>query len=281
MSNKRDLKAYVRFDGSGRIVAGSLILRRNKPKVGKWQEILAYECCNPTTTTTTTAPPTPFISVWRTSSPDESITLPYQSTGIYVGTIDWGDGTTSENSYANITHTYAIPGDYTISILGETTKFSFYNTTGIEGNNSKIISVVQWGSQLRLNSTFGSQFISCTNLDLSGVSDLPNLAGATKLNSMFQNCTSLITINRVSEWNVSSVNNMSNMFDGAILFDQNIGNWDVSNVTSMDVMFYDAQTFNQDLSGWCVTLIPTIPPGFDDLTAAWVLPRPIWGTCPA
>jgi len=56
--NNRPLKAYVRFDGSGRIVAGSLILRKNKPKVGKWKEIPAYECCNPTTTTTTTAAPT-------------------------------------------------------------------------------------------------------------------------------------------------------------------------------------------------------------------------------
>lgn len=56
MSNKRDLKAFVRFDGSGRIVAGSLILRKKKPKVGKWHEIQAYECCNyvPTTTTSTT-----------------------------------------------------------------------------------------------------------------------------------------------------------------------------------------------------------------------------------
>ena len=54
----RPLKAFVRFDGSGRIVAGSLILRRKKPKVGKWVEIPAYECCNPTTTTTTTVPPT-------------------------------------------------------------------------------------------------------------------------------------------------------------------------------------------------------------------------------
>ena len=53
--NSRPLKAYVRFDGSGRIVAGSLILRKNKPKVGKWKEIPAYECCNPTTTSTTTA----------------------------------------------------------------------------------------------------------------------------------------------------------------------------------------------------------------------------------
>ncbi len=57
--NTRPLKAFVRFDGSGRIVAGSLVLRKNKPKVGKWREILAYECCNyvPTTTTTTTVVP--------------------------------------------------------------------------------------------------------------------------------------------------------------------------------------------------------------------------------
>lgn len=53
-SNKRDLKAYVRYDGNGRLIAGSLILSRVKPKVGNWQEADAYECCNPTTTTTST-----------------------------------------------------------------------------------------------------------------------------------------------------------------------------------------------------------------------------------
>jgi hypothetical protein len=54
-SNNR-LKAYVRYDGTGRVIAGSLILQRFKPKVGNWQEIDANECCNyvPTTTTTTT-----------------------------------------------------------------------------------------------------------------------------------------------------------------------------------------------------------------------------------
>lgn len=57
MAIQRDLKAFVRYDGSGRVVAGSLILRKNKPKVGRWQEIPAYECCNyvPTTTTTTSS----------------------------------------------------------------------------------------------------------------------------------------------------------------------------------------------------------------------------------
>jgi hypothetical protein len=66
--NSRPLKAYVRFDGSGRIVAGSLILRRNKPKVGKWVEIPAYECCNPTTTTTTTGVPVTTTTTSSTSS---------------------------------------------------------------------------------------------------------------------------------------------------------------------------------------------------------------------
>ena len=56
-NTNRPLKAYVRFDGTGRIVPSSLILRRKKPKVGKWVEIPAYECCNyvPTTTTTSTS----------------------------------------------------------------------------------------------------------------------------------------------------------------------------------------------------------------------------------
>jgi hypothetical protein len=58
-SNNR-LKAYVRYDGTGRVIAGSLILQRFKPAVGNWVEIDASECCNyvPTTTTTTTATPT-------------------------------------------------------------------------------------------------------------------------------------------------------------------------------------------------------------------------------
>ena len=57
-TNKKDLKAFVRYDGTGRVVSSSVILARTKPKVGNWKEIDAYECCNPTTTTTTTVAPT-------------------------------------------------------------------------------------------------------------------------------------------------------------------------------------------------------------------------------
>lgn len=46
MGSNQNLKAYVRYDGSGRVVAGSLVLRRTKPKNGNWKEIQRNECCN-------------------------------------------------------------------------------------------------------------------------------------------------------------------------------------------------------------------------------------------
>jgi len=53
-NNNNKLKAFVRFDGSGRIISSSLIVQAFKPAVGNWQEIDAKECCNYTTTTTST-----------------------------------------------------------------------------------------------------------------------------------------------------------------------------------------------------------------------------------
>lgn len=57
-NNNNKLKAFVRFDGSGRIIPSSLIVQAFKPKVGNYKEIDAKECCNYTTTTTTTVAPT-------------------------------------------------------------------------------------------------------------------------------------------------------------------------------------------------------------------------------
>ena len=73
MANQRNLKAFVRYDGSGRVIAGSLILRKQKPKVGNWQEIQAYECCNFTTTTTTTTA-TPTTTTTTTAVPSTTTT---------------------------------------------------------------------------------------------------------------------------------------------------------------------------------------------------------------
>jgi hypothetical protein len=81
-SNNR-LKAYVRYDGTGRVIAGSLILQRFKPKVGNWQEIDANECCNfvPTTTTTTSSTSTSTSTSTTTSTSTSTTTTTTTSPG--------------------------------------------------------------------------------------------------------------------------------------------------------------------------------------------------------
>lgn len=57
--------------------------------------------------------------------------------------------------------------------------------------------------------------------------------------------------NVISGWDVSSVQDMSYMFEGS-KFNQDLSNWDVSNVENMHSMFEGATEFNQDLSNWNV-----------------------------
>jgi surface protein len=189
-------------------------------------------------------PPTPFISIWRTTSSSETITLPYENTGTYNGTIDWGDGNTSVNSYANRTHTYVTPGDYTISILGDCVEFRFIGG----GDRNKIREITQWGNRFKLGNN-GNYFEGCGNLVLTGVTDVLNLQGTTQLLSMFKGCSQITTINRINEWNVSQVTNMSDMFSQS-LFNQDISGWNVSNVTDMSYMFSNSSNFNQNINSW-------------------------------
>ena len=195
--------------------------------------------------------PDPFISVWTTTSPSETINLPYSPSGVYDGTIDWGDGSpTSINSYANRSHTYASVGTYTITINGEITNFNF----GLNDptNVTNLISVTQWGSCFNIVSGL-SAFEDCSSLTLTGVTDILDLTNVLTTENMFAGCTQLTTVNNMDSWDVSSVTNMNFMFSYCTNFDQPLNSWIVSSVTSMVGMFLGCLNFDQPLNSWIVS----------------------------
>ncbi|MFC1656577.1 BspA family leucine-rich repeat surface protein [Patescibacteria group bacterium] len=191
-----------------------------------------------------------FVSTWETtnvstgSSLSNQVKLPLESSGTYDFTVYWGDGyddhITAYNQ-AEVTHTYAVEGEYEISIDGTIYGFRFNNL----GDRLKILDISQWGN-LRLGNNNG-YFNGCSNLD-STATDTLDLTGTTSLQSAFRNA-SLFNGN-ISSWDTSSVTNMINMFQNASVFNQNIGSWDTSNVTNMYEMFGQASSFDQNISSW-------------------------------
>lgn len=61
----------------------------------------------------------------------------------------------------------------------------------------------------------------------------------------------------ISIWDVSTVRDFNSMFDGAISFNQPIGAWTLNTSFNIDMrnMFEGATAFDQDLSGWDVTFL--------------------------
>ena len=210
------------------------------------------------TNTPSTTPPPPFISIWTAASPIE---LPYSPTGTYSGTINWGDGNTSANTYANRSHTYASSGDYTVTISGVIEGWDFSNYAVAYANSIK--EIVQWGPLRGEGNSNAGMFDGCTNLVLTGVTDTPDLVGIQSLTNMFNNCSSITTVNNMNSWNTSDVTNMSAMFAGTTNFNQPISGWNVSNVGSMNYMFQNSSSFDQYIGNWDVSLLTDMEGVFD------------------
>lgn len=379
-------------------------------------------CVPPTTTTTTTAEPTTTTTSTSTSTTtttttlnpalfsmtvdtngtgNNTVVLPYLDGETYAGTINWGDGNITANSYATREHTYASGSTYQIIIDGTIGYFNYRNGANPEVGTSPLVSVNQFGNQFSFGSDIGGYFFNCRQLvslseDISfplssinnlsymfsecyvfnqnidgwnmtgktnisymfqdcaifnkdlntwDVSSVTNMEGmfygaqqfngnigswdvsnVTKMETMFNSCTAfnqdisawnvasltnavfmfnsclyfnspIFTANNlinafgmfqnayifnqdISGWNVSSVTDMGGMFVNCLTFNQNISGWNVGNVTNMNSMFYNSSVFNQDLSSWCVTNIPIEPSDFATSATSWVLPKPVWGSCP-
>ena len=159
-------------------------------------------------------PPTvgAFATTWRTTSTDESITLPIVGSGM---TVNWGDGNTTA-APGSVNHTYNAAGNYTIQITGGLTRFNLDG--GADASN--LVSLDQWGNASW--TTMEDAFYGASNMAYNAT-DVPDLSGVTDTSYMFRDATS---------------------------FNGNLSGWDVSAVTDMDNMFKGATSFNGDLSGW-------------------------------
>jgi surface protein len=197
---------------------------------------------------------TAFVTTWRTTSPQESITIPTgggPNITDYDVQIDWGDGTVEQ--YAgddpDPMHVYANAGTYTVSITGTFPHFYMNDGRGSDPNADKLLSIEQWGT-IQWES-MRSAFSGADNLDITAT-DVPDLTNVTDMSAMFQ--VSGVTVSGdISGWDVSSVTTMRAMFNVADSFNHDIGSWDVFNVTDMEGMFGAARLFNQDISGWDVS----------------------------
>ena len=192
----------------------------------------------------------PFITTWKTDNPgpsdDNTIVIPTFLTETYNYAVDWGDGTTTTGEVGNATHSYAVPGTYTVSITGLFPRIYFTNT----GDREKIVSIEQWGDNPW--SAMGNAFSGCTNL-VGNFTDVPNLANVTNMTSMFSSCE--VFNSNINNWDVSTITAMNSLFEGATLFNQPLNNWDVSNVLTMSSMFRIAREFNQNINNWDVSSV--------------------------
>jgi len=211
----------------------------------------------------------PFLSVWDTtltstgSSPNNQVRLPLEEGGIYDFAVDWGDGSrhliTNWNQ-PEATHNYTSTGIYDIKLDGLITGWRFNNY----GDRLKLLEISQWGP-LRLGNS-GAYFYGCSNLNLMATDNL-DLTGTTTLMNAFRFCNNLGTTGNMNDWDVSSVTDMTSMFDGASSFNQAIGSWDVSSVTDMNSMFRFASSFNQSIGAWDVSSVTDMEAMFSYATS--------------
>lgn len=204
-----------------------------------------------------TVPALTFVSTWKTdnlssgSSTATQVKLPLVSQGTYNFTVNWGDGnsnTIAVWNQAEVTHTYSIAGTYTITITGVCTGWKFNASL----DRLKILSISTWGCLRFITSVISTQgsghaFYNCANLKLDTVSDILVLSGVKNLNDFFRGCTAITTINRINEWDFSSVEKMSLTFAINSNFNQTL-NLNTTSVNNLYGLFTNDVKFNSTLN---------------------------------
>ncbi|MFK5854533.1 MAG: BspA family leucine-rich repeat surface protein, partial [Bacteroidota bacterium] len=129
------------------------------------------------------------------------------------------------------------------------------------GDKDKILSIQQWGRGIW--TSMAAAFYGASNLDIAAT-DIPDLSSVTNMSQMFQNAVQANP--DTSGWNTSTVTTMQVMFQNAIAANPDTSNWDTSAVTNMGFMFAGATLANPDVTGWDVTNVTSMAGMFLNVT---------------
>ena len=200
---------------------------------------------------------TTFRTMWRTTSDNQTVTLPLESDGTYNFTVDWGDESEPENiTTDSASHEYATAGDYTIEITGQIEGWRF----NYSGDTEVIREVNDWGPLILGDN--GGYFYGCENLRIFA-DDVLDVTGVTNMEEAFRLCESIVNAPNMGKWDVSNVTTMKGMFRYCCDFNQDITDWDTSSVTTMEDMFreyriYKDPSFNQPIGVWDVSNVESM-----------------------
>jgi len=206
---------------------------------------------------------------------------------------------------ANVGHNGITP----VSIPNTVTDISYFYYGSTPANTSRL----QYWNTSNIQKMEG--VFRLTQGDLSAIPITGwNTGSVTTMRRMFRNSGTTgsgANFNAdISGWDVSNVQNFSEMFMDTPSFQRNLSNWDVSSGTNFSFMFstYYGELYNwnlssatsgaaleqmlyytsfrQDLTSWCVPNIASRPQNFADFQIANLPPgnyyyggEPIWGTC--
>jgi len=200
-----------------------------------------------------------FVTTWNVASDGETVTLPLKSSGVFSGTIDWGDGGATDTlSFANKAHTYTTAGTYTITISGDTLQgWAFENS----GDKLKITDVSNWGTIFEFDRT--RMFQGCANMDVSAT-DVPTISTTSFLSQFYQTG---ITTPDWSAWDMTGVTTYELCFQNSISFNGIIPNWVTTSTTNIKNMMNTCSSFNQDLSSWVTDNITNVESAFKNCDA--------------
>ena len=199
-----------------------------------------------------------FVTVWRTTAPAETITVP-MTTGTYNAVINWGDGTPdsviTSSTDADRIHAYAVAGDYTVTITGTFPRIFFNNT----GDRLKLIKILNWGAVGW--TSMASAFFGCANLDEVSATDAFNItiSSTNGMTSMIRGCDSLVSID-LTGLDLGACTSLSSTFFGNTALEEVLGleTWDSALITTLANMFSGStELVNVDLSAFNIGAVTT------------------------